>query len=877
MLRLLATFLLVVAGLCVAPARAATRSLDQGWQVRLAPGDPAAKAHPRAARWLPAHVPGAVQTDLMAAGLLRDPWKGENERAAQWVGLADWQYRTTLMIDAATLASRQVDLVFEGLDTYASVRVNGTTVVTADNMYRSWRAAVRPLLRVGANRIEVDFASPIRKWLPTVLAQKNPLPGSYDSAFGDEPKGRQTAAYVRKAGYHYGWDWAPRIVTQGIWRAVRLEAYDGARLDTVHVQQVHLDDDAAVLEARVNIQSDRARTVDVQVRIGGPDGTQQTLDRRVTLFAGLNPVTLPIRIEKPRRWWPAGYGNPDLYAVVTRVSEGTNEIGRDTHRIGLRTVELRREKDRWGRSMAIVVNGVPIFAKGANLLPSDSFGARVDPERVNGVLEAAVAANMNLLRVWGGAYYLDEAACATADRLGLMIWQDFSFGGAVPPDDEAFRENTRLEAVEQVRRMRRHASVVMWVGNNEVQTAWEHWDDRKAFKAAMTPDQQEVFGAGIRRLFDNILRAVVRQESPGTPYFGGSPTTDYDGPAELTTDGDVHFWSVWSGAPLEDYLTTNTRFMSEFGLQSMPDMRTIAEFLAPARTTSVPVVLKDNGYDRGKGNGRILGYLRANYGEPRDFADYVYRTQLFQAEGIEMAVTHLRASRPQAMGSLYWTLNDSWPGQINSLWTGAAWGSIDYRNRWKALHYRARRFYAPVTIGAQRSKGVTSVTLISDKRDALPARWRLRVIDRDGRMLSDRGGPVTAAPLAAIALASLSDAELLGTADPKRTFAVAELVTGDAVVARNFVYFAHAKDLALTDPHIRTTLAPVSGGYALTLTAESLARGVWIDFGKLDVTLSDNTFDIAPGDRLTVVVKSSASLGALQRALTIRTLRGVEP
>ncbi|MGU3389869.1 beta-mannosidase [Sphingomonas sp. M1A8_2b] len=863
------------AGPAAEPAAAPiTRTLDTGWEVRLAPGDANAAAHKAATRWLPARVPGSVQTDLLAAHLLADPWVGEGERAAQWVGLSDWQYRTVFTLDAATLARANVDLAFDGLDTFATVRVNGTAVLRADNMFRNWRVAAKALLKPGRNVIEIDFESPIRKLLPRALAEKVPLPGAYDSAFGDEPKGRQTANYVRKAAYHYGWDFAPRIVTIGVGKPVRIEAYDGLRLSDFHVAQVHLDDSVAVLDAAVEIDAATPRTVDVRVDIAGPDGSTQHLDRRVTLFAGLNPVVLPVRIERPRRWWPVGYGKPDLYAVTATVTEAGRVLGTATHDIGLRTVELRREPDRWGRGMAFVINGVPIFAKGANLEPADSIASRVPAARTDAVLEAAVAANMNMLRIWGGGYYPDDAVFAKADRLGLMLWQDFMFGNALPANDAALRESTRLEAIDQVRRLRDHPSLVIWNGNNEVQTGWDNWSDRKAFARALGPDGQEAFGAHLRRLFDKDLRAVVNTLSPTTPYWGGSPTTDYDGISEVKTDGDVHYWDVWARAPLEEYLTTENRFMSEFGLQSMPGLRTTREMLGARRPEDMPVQIVGSAYDSGKGNGRILGYIRADYGEPKSFVDYIYLSQLLQAEGLEMAVIHQRASRPQNMGTLYWTLNDSWPGLINSIWAGQAWGSIDFHNRWKASHYRARRFYAPVTMGAQHIKGTTVVTLISDKREAFPARWRLRVIDRDGTQLSERGGTVDAAPLSAMPLGKFADADLLGKADPSRTFAVADVTVDGTVVARQFVYFAKAKDVALADPALKATIVASPGGYTLTVSARSLARGVWIDFGDCDATLSDNAFDLAAGDTVTISVRSDASLATLQHALSVRSLFG---
>ncbi|HEX8445376.1 MAG TPA: glycoside hydrolase family 2 protein [Sphingomonas sp.] len=879
-MKTLASIAMMIVGLMIAPAAHAqpaapiTKIVDSGWEMRLAPGDPNAATHTRAARWMRATVPGSVQTDLMAARIIADPWVGEGERAAQWVGLSDWQYRNVFYLPDEVLARRDIDLTFDGLDTFATVRVNGTEVLRAENMFRNWRVAAKALLKPGHNVIEVDFASPIKALLPMVLALKTPLPGAYDSQFGDEPKGRQTANYVRKPGYHYGWDFTPRIVTIGIPKPVRIEAYDGVRMSDLHVAQVHLDDSVAVLDAVVEVDAHVARTVDVRVAITAPDGTSQTIERRVALFVGRNPVTLPVRIERPRRWWPVGYGRPDLYRVAASVTDEGREIGRAAHDIGLRTVEIRRERDRWGRSMAFVVNGVPIYIKGANMEPADSFPERVPAARTDAVLEAAVAANMNMLRIWGGGYYPDDAVFAKADRIGLMLWQDFMFGNAVPPVDNAFQANTRAEAIDQVRRLRDHPSLVVWNGNNEVQTGWENWGDRKAFKVTLGADGQEAYGAGLRRMFDKDLRAVVNDLSPGTPYWGGSPTTDYDGPAEQTTDGDVHYWDVWARSPLEDYLTADNRFMSEFGLQSMPGLRTTRSFLGKRKPEDMPVQIVGSGYDSAKGNGRILKYIRADYGEPKSFVDYIYLSQLFQAEGLEMAVIHQRASRPRNMGTLYWTLNDTWPGLINSVWAGQAWGSIDFHNRWKASHYRAKRFYAPVTIGAQHIAGRTVVTLISDRQAAFGARWRLRVMDRDGAMLSERGGDVTAAPLAATPLADLGDAELLGKADPARTVAVAELIENGAVIARQFSYFAKAKDLALVDPGLRAHIVPSASGYTLTVSAKSLARGVWIEFGNLDATLSDNAFDLAAGDRASIQVRSTASLAALRRAMSVHSLFG---
>jgi len=310
---------------------------------------------------------------------------------------------------------------------------------------------------------------------PLIASLPYVLPGAYDSAFGDEPPGRNSSTYVRKAGYQYGWDWGPRLVALGIWKPVRLEFYDSLRLEDLHIEQLHLDDEVAALNVQLNIQSDLIQPVTVEVRATSPNGSTQTLVREAALFAGDNPVGVPIQIAHPLRWWPAGYGRPDLYTVEAIVIQNGRRIGESSRRVGLRTTQIRRQADQWGRSFELLVNGVPIFAKGANLIPFDIFPSRVSPGQQDRMLQSALAANMNILRIWGGGTYQDDHLYDAADETGLMIWQDFMFGGAIVPPDTPFRENVAVEAAEQVKRLRDHPSIVVWVGNNEVQTDWENW------------------------------------------------------------------------------------------------------------------------------------------------------------------------------------------------------------------------------------------------------------------------------------------------------------------------------------------------------------------------------------------------------------------
>ncbi|MHB1058991.1 MAG: beta-mannosidase [Rhodanobacter sp.] len=847
-------------------AGAATRTLADGWRFRLVPGSAAAQAHPEAAAWHTGHVPGSVQTDLLAAGMIADPFDRENEARLQWIGLADWQYRLPLAVDAAMVRHGHVELVFDGLDTFADVSLNGHKLLAADNMFRRWRVPVKGVLHAGSNTLLVTLHSPIARLQPWLLRQPHALPGEFDSAFGDEPKGRQTSNYVRKANYQYGWDWGPRYVTEGIWQPVHLETWDDLRLADFHIAQQHVDAEAAQLLAQFDLHADHAGKAELRLAWTAPDGSHRSTVLEKSLAAGDNRLELPLRIEHPQRWWPAGYGEPNLYRFHAEVIVAGKVVASSERDTGLRSVELRRRRDRWGRSFAFVVNGVPIFAKGANLIPQDSFPERVTDARMRQILQSAHDANMNMLRVWGGGYYQRDAFYAMADRLGLMIWQDFMFGGAVPPYDTAFRENTRIEATEQVMRLRDHPSIVLWCGNNEVQTGWESWPDRKKFAQAIGPAERARVEQGMRTLFGETLRGVVRRYAPDVPYWASSPGTDFDGPANVPDDGDMHVWDVWAGsAPIEDYLKTTPRFQSEYGLQSFPAMATIRSFAAPADLSpESPVMRAHQKFDGGNGNRRLLFYIRKYYGEPKDFAAFVYLSQVMQAEGIELAADHLRSARPQSMGSLYWQLNDVWPG--------ASWSGIDYFGRWKALQFHARRFYAPLRVAPIRRDGRTGVFVISDRATPLDAQLRTRVVDMDGRLLHERLDKVRVPALSSVRVAGPADAALLRGADPHRSFAVFELLEQGRPVSRHLLYFEPALRLQLPDPGLHAELADSGHGIVLSLYAKRLAREVWVDFGPLDAQVSDNAFDLLPGERVELQVTGTAGIAPLRDALHVRSL-----
>ncbi|ALN80930.1 glycosyl hydrolases family 2, sugar binding domain protein [Lysobacter antibioticus] len=850
-------------------AEASSQPLHGDWQFRLMPGDPEAAAHAAATDWRKAQVPGHVHTDLFAAGLIADPYVGARERSLQWIGLAQWEYRTSFDVDRATLKRAHADLVFEGLDTFATVQLNGVELLKADNSFRTWRVPAQGHLRERGNELRVVFDSPIRRMLPQVQAMPNKIAGNYPSPYGDEPRDAMTANFVRKPGYHYGWDWGPRYVSAGIWRAVRLESWDRLRLADLHVQPRRIAQDAAETTVELEIDSDRAGAVTVEIDYAGPEGKGATLRHEAELRSGRNSVSVPLTIAHPRLWYPVGYGEQALYTFKARVqdTDGVQAVGQ--RRTGLRSIELRRERDAGGQGFAFVVNGIPVFAKGANAIPFDAFPARVTRERLRRDLQSARDANMNMLRNWGGGYYESDDFFELADELGLMVWQDFMFGGGMPPGyDPSFRANVVAEARDNVRRLRNHPSIVLWCGNNEEETAWKDWGHRTKLAAADPKFAQTVW-EGYVALFGKDLRQVVAEEGAGVPYWSSSPSNDLADKANDSNNGDKHYWDVWGGPalPATAYLDETPRFMSEYGLQGWPSLRTIASFARPEEQgINAPVIRAHQKFLAGDGNSRLLLYIRREYGEPRDFADFVYLSQQVQAEGIELAALHHRASRPRTMGSLYWQLNDVWPG--------ASWSSLDYYGRWKPLHFHAKRFFADVAIAPLRrpSGGRTELSLLSDRTTPLQGEWRLRVMDFDGRVHRDERKPATLAALASTAAGAWSDAELLGDADPLRTAAVFDLIVDGKTVSRRAVYFGESRRLAWQDPELHGELRRDGDGYRLQLKASKLARAVWIDFGDHDVELADNALTLLPGESVEIGLKSKAGLDSLQRALNLRSL-----
>lgn len=800
-------------------------NLGSAWRMREADSE----------TWHSAHVPGSVYADLMADGTMPDPFWRENELDAFERMKKDYVYQRTFTVSEAQLAHAHVELVCEGLDTLAHVSLNGREIAFADNMHITWVWDVKEQLHAGENTLEIRFDSPI-----LYCAKKAEEAPGWESS--DATPGFR---HLRKAHCMFGWDWGPRLPDAGIWRPILLRTWDTVRLENALMLQAHHDG-----MVDVTIRPEIAGESAWSAEITAPDG-------EVIIIPETTAAEQVITIEHPQLWWPNGLGKQPLYRVTVRLATGDTRVWR----IGLRTMTVSREKDEWGEEFCHVVNGVKVFAMGADYIPEDNILARVTPERTRRLLEDCKAANFNAIRVWGGGYYPDDAFYDICDELGLMVWQDLMYACAFYDLTPDFERSIRVETHQNVARLRHHASLALICGNNEMEMFMA--GANSALINHRTWEFVPTYPHHITdyvKMFEYILPAIVKETAPQTYWWPASPSSggNFDAPNDENR-GDNHYWDVWHGEkPFTEYRKFFFRYASEFGFQSFPCLKSVEQFTLPDDRNIFSRVMERHQRNQAA-NGKILSYLSQTFRYPNSFDDLLYASQLMQAEAIRYGVEHWRRNRGRCMGAIIWQLNDIWPV--------ASWASIDYYGRWKALHYAAKRFFAPVMISAEEEGELSQNPKINEYHPApLEKSFRLNVCNEtlrdvtgevvwalrtpDGAIVRQNQQTLTIPAMSAKWLDKVdcADASLTGH------YVSFAFVVDDVALSEGTCIFCAPKHFEFVDPRLTVE----TRGDTLVVTSHAYAKQVWLESEDADLLLDDNAFDMNPGTKVVRVVKGTA-------------------
>lgn len=780
-------------------------------------------------------VPCSMYSILLEHGKMDDPFYRTNEYDARAMSEEDCTLYATFPADEQTLAAPRQVLRFLGVDTLADIYLNGTYLGHTENMHRIWEYDVKGLL-CPENQLEVRFSSPLRA--AREAASKYPLWGvTHTTVDGYQ--------HIRKSHCMYGWDWGPQLPDMGLFRPVQLVSFTDAEVRDVWVRQKH-ENGKVKLSVKAEIDFVE-QELPAEVTVYAPDGT-------VLSFS--DTLSREIVIEEPALWWPNGWGAHPLYTVTVRVKKDGCTCAEKSVRIGLRTITVSTAADQWGNEFCFVVNGKKLFAMGADYIPEDNILARVTPERTRDLLEDCVRANYNCVRVWGGGYYPDDFFFDACDELGLIVWEDFMFACATYRMTKKFEENLIPEFIENIKRLRNHASLGLLCGNNEMETAWLNWDI----------PQNERTKLDYLYLYEQLLPDLCEEYAPDTFYWPSSPSSGggFDGPADENR-GDMHCWEVWHGAkPFSYFRSTYFRFCSEFGFESFPDMKTCRSFAEEEDLNPFSRVMESHQKCIG-GNQKMLHYMALDYLFPKDFDSFVYASQLLQADAMRFAIEHWRANRGRCMGALYWQLNDCWPV--------ASWASIDSAGRWKALHYEAKRFFAPVLLAAFE-EGTDVVFAVSNETfdsRSLTIRWR--ILDTAFKVYAEGSMPVTCSALSAVKLPAVSFEEALQGDMDHRYLAYELLDETQHVICKKAALFEKPKHFTWKKPEIQVSFQEKEGKTAIIVCADTFVKGLCLSFADADVVLSDNYFDLTDGEAVTVtvdkVIGGNADPAALKTSLRL--------
>lgn len=812
--------------------------------------------------WSDAKVPGTIHQDLINHNRIPNPFYGMNEEAVQWVENEDWMYRTSFVVTEEQLNRDAAVLELDGLDTYTDVFLNGALILRSDNMFVGHKVPVKSVLRKGENRLLIRFRSAVKEALPQWETN------GFDYPADNDHSSKRVSIYTRKAPYSYGWDWGIRLVTCGIWRPVRLVFSDVARIEDYYVRQASVSASKADVDNRLEITNVTSQPVSALLKVAYHYTANDTkeVQKQIELRPGENTVSLPVMIDNPHLWMPNGWGEPSLYKFTASVSVDGVEVASQERQVGLRSIRVVMEDDEHGKSFYFEVNGHPMFAKGANFIPDDALLPNVTPERYKRILEDVKAANMNMLRVWGGGIYEDDKFYDEADRNGILIWQDFLFACTTYPHDPLFLKRVEAEAEYNIKRLRGHASLAMWCGNNEIYEGVRYW----GWKNKYTAEAFAEMNRGYDVLFRQLLPDMVKRFDSDRFYMHGSPYEANWGRPESWKIADSHNWGTWYGRkPFESFDSEIPRFMSEYGFQAFPEMKTIRTFAEEKDFELESPVM--NAHQKATiGNALIKQTMGLYYKVPVKFEDLVYVGLVLQGHGMRHGIEAHRRNRPYCMGSLFWQLNDSWPV--------VSWSSIDYYGNWKAMQYQSQRAFAPILINAIKEGDDLCVYLISDElQDRDDVRLTVELMDFDGKSHGKwtQNGKLTA-NTSMLFLKKRVD-EFLSKQDAATSFLRFTLkAKNGAALADEVFYFAYPKDQKLPEARIETSVKKRGEAIEMTLKTDKLARDIFIEVPVQGVRFSDNFFDLLPGQRKKITITSPEGYSLKDFTFTLHQLGGVK-
>jgi len=839
-MKLISLTFLVALSLCSCSPKEMVRkvSLADGWKFR---------ADQESAIWHRAIVPGTVHTDLLRNGLIPDPFYGCNERDLQWIGEKNWIYTKTFTVNSETLESSNINLIFEGLDTYARVQLNGKELGSTNNMFHKWEFNCKELLKPGENVVEILFESALNRFLSDSASYGYPVPG-----------GRWV--FARKAAYHFGWDWGPRFITSGITAPLYLEIWDDARPKDIQLITKSIEEDRAQITALFEIECTSAQWATITVS----DRDATFYSGELNLTPGVTLYEIPFKIDNPRLWWSNGLGEPHIYELLFELKTETGKSWSRHIPYGIRTIEVVNREDSIGKPLYVKLNGVPVYMKGANYIPQHSFITEVADNHYREVINTAVKSNMNMIRVWGGGVYEKEIFYELCSRSGILVWQDFMFACAMYPPDDNFAQSVKREAQYQIKRLRNYPALAMWCGNNESDEGWHNWQWQKSHKID-SADAAKLW-SGYLRIFLDILPGAVNELDPGRFYLPSSPMVGWGREASMTHSSS-HYWGVWWGLePFEKYLEKVPRFMSEFGVQSMPAISTIREFQPANADTLFSNELRSH-QKHPTGYQNIGAYLAMENLYPKTLESYIHLSQIVQAKGVGMAIEAQRRSMPYCMGTLYWQLNDCWPV--------TSWSGTDVNNNWKALQYSVRNLYRDILLSVIIERDSCNIHIVSDRLTDTKGVLTINLgnfqnLNNQRNILTDSNFTIKANSSVKVISIPLSS---LGTI-PERGSSIIEasFKTSGGNLYTNSKFLTKLGSLNLNKADIKMEVTKVKGGFKIVLNSDQFSPFVQLYLRESHAWFEDNFFHLWPGRPMELFCRSDLDYKSFTKQLKIYNL-----